>query len=307
MEMKITSAFSSDSYHPSDAQLQVDEDSDHATRELSGDESGKSTTLLPPAAVLSLTSQPWQSHIQQINGQLLTTLATAYSQQIQTLWGPSPIHVTDPSQANKADADEDTNTDDNNDEGSINEWSTKDLKYTSVDGGEHPRMGWVVNDPLSADYYEIIIPDPTYTKRWLIIAPFISYSIQPFKAEVSATYGKGYHIVTHALTPTRVPYHCVPATPMHIALLNTAPTSDTIQSVVDTHFPTHLSAAFKCYHHFQEQKYAAQGRIQRLKDRISNLQELENNIMEKATCILSEMEDANFWGRLFSCDDQILH
>jgi hypothetical protein len=85
IEMEITSAFSSNSYHPSDAQLRVDEDSDHATRELSGDESGKSTTLLPPAAVLSLTSQPWQSHIQQINGQLLTTLATAYGQQIQTL------------------------------------------------------------------------------------------------------------------------------------------------------------------------------------------------------------------------------
>jgi hypothetical protein len=109
------------------------------------------------------------------------------------------------------------------------------------------------------------------------------------------------------LTPTCVPYHCVPATPAHIALLNTAPTSDAIQSVVNTHFPMHLSAAFKRYCHFQEQKYAAQGRIQRLKDCITNLQELENDMMEKAMCILSEMEDANFWGRLFSCDDQILH
>jgi hypothetical protein len=109
------------------------------------------------------------------------------------------------------------------------------------------------------------------------------------------------------LTPTHVPYHCVPATPAHIALLNTAPTSNAIQSVVNTHFPTHLSTAFKRYCHFQEQKYAAQGRIQRLKDRIANLQELENDMMEKAMCVLSEMEDANFWGRLFSCDDQILH
>jgi hypothetical protein len=77
--------------------------------------------------------------------------------------------------------------------------------------------------------------------------------------------------------------------------------------VVNTHFPTHLSAAFKRYRHFQEQKYAAQGRIQCLKDRIAGLQELENNLMEKATCVLSEMEDTNFWGRLFSCDDQVTH
>jgi hypothetical protein len=163
MEVEIVSASSSNSYHPSDTQLRVDEDSDHATGELSGDESRKSTTLLPPAAVLSLTLQPRQSHIRQINGQLLTTLMTAYGQQIQTLRGPSPIHVTDPSQANEADADEDTNTNNDNDEGSIDKWSTKDLEYTSVDSGEHPGMGWVVNDPLSADYYKIIIPNPTYT------------------------------------------------------------------------------------------------------------------------------------------------
>ena len=137
-------------------------------------------------------------------------------------------------------------------------------------------MGWVVNDPLSTDYYEIIIPDPTYTMCQLIVAPFISYSILPFKAEVSATYSKGYPIVTCMLTPTYVFYHCVPATPVHIALLNTTHTSDAIQSVVNTHFPTHLNATFKCYCHFQEQKYATQGRIQCLKDHITNLQELEN-------------------------------
>jgi hypothetical protein len=307
VEVEITSDSSFDSYHPSDAQLRTDEDSDRATGELSGDKSRKSTTLLPPTAVLSLTLQLWQSHIWQINGQLLTTLVAAYSQQVETLRGPSSIPAANPSQANEVDVDEDTNTDDNDDKGSIDEWSTKDLKYISINSGEHPGMGWVVNDPLSMDYYEIIIPNPTYTTCRLIIAPFISYSIQPFKAEVSATYSKSYHIVTHVLTPTRVPYHCVPATLAHITLLNTTPISDTIQSVVNTHFPMHLSAAFKRYHHFQEQKYTAQGRIQHLKDCIINLQELENNMMEKATCVLSEMEDANFWGRLYSCNDQVLH
>jgi hypothetical protein len=189
------SSSSSNSYHPSDAQLQIDEDSDHATRELSGNESRKSATLLPHTAISSFALQQQQSYVWQINGQLLTTLMTIYGQQVQTLWGPSSIHAADPSQANEVDADEDMNTNDDDDKGSIDEWSTKNLEYTSVDSGEHPRMGWVVNDPLSMDYYEIIIPNPTYTTHRLIMAPFISYSIQPFKAEVSTTYSKGYYTV----------------------------------------------------------------------------------------------------------------
>jgi hypothetical protein len=143
VEVEVTSDSSSDSYHPSDAQLRVDEDSNRTTRELSGDKSGKSTTLLPHTAVSSLAPQLQQSHTRQINSQLLTTLATTYGQQIQTLQGPGSIHPADPSQTNEADADEDTNNNNNN-EGSINEWSTKNLEYTSIDGGEHPEMGWVV-------------------------------------------------------------------------------------------------------------------------------------------------------------------
>jgi len=85
MEVESTLVSSSDSYHPSDAQLQIDEDSNCATGELSGDGPGKSTTLLPHTAVSSLAPQLRQSHVCQTNGQLLTTLATAYSQQIQTL------------------------------------------------------------------------------------------------------------------------------------------------------------------------------------------------------------------------------
>jgi hypothetical protein len=146
-------------------------------------------------------------------------------------------------QPNEEDMDNDTDNEDKN--GSISEWSTKDCEYMSVNSGKNPRMGWVVNDPLSTDYYEIIIPNPTYTMCQLIVAPFISYSILPFKAKVSTTYSKGYPIITHMLTPTHVPYHCVPAMLVHILLLNTAPILDAIQSVVNTHFPMHLSAAYK--------------------------------------------------------------
>jgi hypothetical protein len=85
VEVEVTSDSSSDSYHPSNAQLRVDEDSDRTTGELSGDESGKSTTLLPHTAVSSLALQQRQSHIHQINGQLLTTLTAAYRQQVETL------------------------------------------------------------------------------------------------------------------------------------------------------------------------------------------------------------------------------
>jgi hypothetical protein len=84
---------------------------------------------------------------------------------VETLQEPSSIPTADPSQANEVDTDKDTDTNDDDNEGSIDKWSTKDLEYTSVNGGEHPGMGWVVNDPLSVDYYEIIIPDPTYTTR----------------------------------------------------------------------------------------------------------------------------------------------
>src|SRR6267154_2660744 len=38
--------------------------------------------------------------------------------------------------------------------------------------GEHPGMGWELNDPLTKSYYRVLIPDPT-TNR-LIVAPFIS-------------------------------------------------------------------------------------------------------------------------------------
>jgi hypothetical protein len=134
-------------------------------------------------------------------------------------------------------------------------WSIKDAKYTSVNGGEHPEMEWVVNNPLSVNYYEIIISDPTYTTCHLIVAPFISFRNFPFKAKVSTTYGKGYFIVTYMLTSTPVPYHCVSTTSAHIAFFNTAPLLDAIQSVVNTHFLMHLSTTFKHYHHFQKQKY----------------------------------------------------
>jgi hypothetical protein len=93
--------------------------------------------------------------VAQTNGWLLTTL------QLQALHQQA-IPVANHSQPNKEDADEDTDNDED-DSGSISEWSTNDCEYMSVDSGKHLRMGWVVNNPLSVDYYKIIILKPTYT------------------------------------------------------------------------------------------------------------------------------------------------
>src|SRR6267154_5744677 len=76
------------------------------------------------------------------------------------------------------------------------------------DRGEHPGMGWSLNDPLSSEYYKIIISDPTISTCHLIVAPYVSYFIHPNHAEVSATYGKDYPIHMCTLIPSPVNYTC---------------------------------------------------------------------------------------------------
>jgi hypothetical protein len=58
--------------------------------------------------------------------------------------------------------------------------------------GEHPGIGWELNDPLTTNFYRVTIPDPTTSR--LVVAPFVTYAIQRDRAEISATYGKGYPI-----------------------------------------------------------------------------------------------------------------
>jgi hypothetical protein len=73
---------------------------------------------------------------------------------------------------------------------------------------EHPGMGWELNDPFTTSYYRVLIPDPT-TNR-LIVAPYILYAIQHSKAEVQATYSKGYPIHNRVLQPIPMDYICPP-------------------------------------------------------------------------------------------------
>ena len=112
-------------------------------------------------------------------------------------------------------------------------------------------MGWLLNNVLSSDFYKIIIPDPTITHQCLIIAPYVSYSILPHKAKVSATYGRGYPIHSRTLTPTPVTYHCPSAIPSQLSLLMEPPFTDAITKVVEQQFQTALVATLKWYQHFQ--------------------------------------------------------
>jgi hypothetical protein len=73
MEVEIELVSFSNFYHPSDAQLQTNEDSNHAAGELSGNNDKKPATLLPPVAI-SPTMLQHQSHVSQANGLLLNTL-----------------------------------------------------------------------------------------------------------------------------------------------------------------------------------------------------------------------------------------
>jgi hypothetical protein len=164
--------------------------------------------------------------------------------------------------------------------------------------GEHPGMGWELNDPLTTSYYRVLIPDPT-TNR-LIVAPFISYAIQHSKAEVQAIYGKGYPIHNRILQPLPVDYLCPPLTPDQLAILDSrAPFAEAGNKVINQQFPLHISTAIKQYQHLQEEKYSAQQHIRRL-------QECKYKYLEKAMCVLSKLENANILGHIVAHDDDIL-
>jgi hypothetical protein len=175
------------------------------------------------------------------------------------------------------------------------------------DRGEHPGLGWLLNDSLSTDYHKMVIPDPTVAHRRLLIAPYVSYSILPDHAEVSATYGRGYPITTRTLAPEPVTYYCPPAPPTELSLLTEHPFADAVTKVVDNHFPVALKAALKQYQHYQEEKYLAQAKAVRLERRLERAHNQEDKALEKAMCVMSAMERANFMGRLFAEEESVIH
>src|SRR6267154_536770 len=165
--------------------------------------------------------------------------------------------------------------------------------------GEHLGMGWELNDPLTKSYYRVLIPDPT-TNR-LIVAPFISYSIQSTKAEVQATYGKDYPIHNRILQPIPVDYIRSPPTQEQLSIFDRdSPFADAVNRIINEQMPLHLSAAIRRYQHYKDAQYGHQQRIR-------DLQDQEQRHLERAMCILSELENANVLGRLIAHGDEILH
>ena len=179
MEVEIETV-SSDSYHPSDAQLR---DSKDATGTPSTTSKRGSTSLLPPANIQTPTTR-CKPHVHQANRHLFRSLHAVYSQ-------------SDPSQPIEEEEDDDDDTEEEEDNRPTNAMA----RYPSwSDRGEHPGVGWILNNPLSAEFYKIVISDPTITTTSLMIAPYVTYSLQPHCSEVSATYGKGYcYILTLSL------------------------------------------------------------------------------------------------------------
>src|SRR5882757_7161019 len=165
--------------------------------------------------------------------------------------------------------------------------------------GEHPGMGWELNDPLTKQFYRVLIPDPT-TNR-LVVAPFISYSIQSTKAEVQATYGKDYPIHNRVLQPIPVDYICPPLTQEQLSIFDRdSPFTDVVNRIINEQMPLHLSAAIRHYQHHKDAQYSAQQQIR-------DLQDQEQRCLERAMCALSELENANVLGCLLAHGDEILH
>src|SRR6202789_1244367 len=164
--------------------------------------------------------------------------------------------------------------------------------------GIHPGEGWYLNDPFTKYFYQIEIVHPTTGQ--IINAPYVTFHIQLENAEVSATFGRGYAIVTKPLEPKSVCYHCPSLTPEQIKLLDpTEGHAQAVRQVIEDQFPLPLSAAFKRSHHYRRQQYYLQHHTRLLKAR-------EEKYTEKAIEVLSQLENANVIGRLCAHEDDLL-
>jgi hypothetical protein len=173
----------------------------------------------------------------------------------------------------------------------------KSPEYSNSDVGRGLRL--IYNALHTKNYYQVEICSPV-TGRY-INAPYVTFHIQCDRAEVSATYGRGYAITTRALDLVPVCYLCPSLNPEQIQLLD--PSVDfapAVRRVIDDQFPIHLSAAFVRYQFYRRAQYMAQRHIRQLKER-------EYKYMEKAIGVLSQMENANIIGRLCAHEDEILH
>ena len=296
--------------HPSGSPLRPNEDpaDDPAS-------TGVATLLQPPN--LRTAAPRSDSHVGRQNRLMLNSLQYVFGTtntraRAEGVAATQPDSDENDDEDTDEDADSDIREDDGEKPGSSTQAAASDTPNNPRPSewdmrGDHPGMGWEVNYCTKPSYYSFLIPDPTVVRPQLIIAPYVSYSIHADHAEVSATYGSGYPIVTRPLVPTPVDYGVPAATHPELALLVEHPYAQAVTNVVDRCFPISLQAALKQYQHYQEEKYLAQAKTRRLERRLERAYDREYKFLEKAMGTLSEMENANFMGRLFAAEDEVLH
>jgi hypothetical protein len=164
--------------------------------------------------------------------------------------------------------------------------------------GEHPGEGWHRNDPFTIHHYPFEIFNLINYDR--INAPYLTFSIHRDHVDVSATYGRGYPIITRTLEPIPMDYHCPPLTPEQIKILDPKiGFAEALKRIINDHLPIHLSAAIQRYQYYKSVQYKSQKEIQCFKEK-------EYCYMEKAIGELSGLENANVLGRLIPHETEIL-
>jgi hypothetical protein len=159
--------------------------------------------------------------------------------------------------------------------------------------GEHPGLSWGLNSTLTPHtYVRFLIPHPVTGRH--LVAPFTNYDLNRGHPEIKGTFGRGYPVYRRTMRAAPVSYLCPPLTPAQITLFDREqPFATAFDKVVDTHFPIDIQAAVRQFQYFKEKEYSLQAKRQEYQNR-------EMEYLEKAVCVLSDLENANFLGRFMS-------
>jgi hypothetical protein len=199
-----------------------------------------------------------------------------------------------------SDSNDNDNDDDNDKDNDSNKENWPEPPSTPVYGddmhppawplhsGKHLGHGWEVNSWGTTHYYRFLIRNPITS--YYIVAPYVTYSINREKPEISGTYGRGHLIMTHTLRPTQVDYICPVITLPQQCLLDVdAPYANAVNHIINNYFPYNLSTGVWQYQFYKEKEYQVQRHIK-------DLQHQEMHYLEKAVGLLSELENTNVLG-----------
>jgi hypothetical protein len=270
-----------------ETEAKTDATTDTSTTAATGTDSDKENQI--PYAPTNVSPEPEFS-----NSQVGNTLRLLYST-LHHYYGPQRQQTSHERYSGPTWTDDEEEEEDDTDDS----WGKPNpADRFQENAGDHPGEGWYLNDPLTKYFYQIEIVHPTTGQ--VINAPYVTFHIQLENAEVSATFGRGYAIITKPLEPRSVCYYCPALTPEQIQILDpTEGHAQAVRQVVEDHFPIHLSAALKRYHFYRRQQYHLQHHARLLKAR-------EEKYTEKAIEVLSQLENANIVGRLCAHEDDLL-